>query len=301
MSGFTKLVPEIVQSSIWNESPEVRVLWITLLAIKDAEGYVRGDIRTIARIANISEQHAKEGLTKFQEPDPNSHTPDNDGRRIEAAAGGFVILNHHLYREKDHKEEHAAYVRKWREQKDIKNCESQVNHPSASASSSVSASDLKGGCKGETAKSFKQWNVDDLKNAVESIEGTLDAEQQQEFIDYWTEPMGNGKPRIAGEKAWDTKRRMGRWARNNEKKHTVRGNNKQPKRPADVKMCWDVAIGQAIDALDRAKGSKDEDAVSRCLSVLNDKFRDMGKNRDGQTVATEAYEVWKFRNQKGEI
>jgi hypothetical protein len=24
MSGFTKLVPEIVMSSIWNESPEVR-------------------------------------------------------------------------------------------------------------------------------------------------------------------------------------------------------------------------------------------------------------------------------------
>lgn len=32
MSGFTKLVPEIVMSSIWNESPEVRCVWIAMLA-----------------------------------------------------------------------------------------------------------------------------------------------------------------------------------------------------------------------------------------------------------------------------
>ena len=38
MSGFTKLVPEIVMSSIWNESPEVRCVWITMLAIKDENG-----------------------------------------------------------------------------------------------------------------------------------------------------------------------------------------------------------------------------------------------------------------------
>ena len=38
MSGFTKLVPEIVLSSIWNESPEVRCVWITMLAIKDENG-----------------------------------------------------------------------------------------------------------------------------------------------------------------------------------------------------------------------------------------------------------------------
>jgi len=243
MSGFTKLVPEIVQSSIWNESAEVRVLWITLLAIKDAEGYVRGDVRTLARIANITEQHATEGLNKFQEPDSNSHTPDNDGRRIEAAPGGFVILNHHLYREKDHKEEHAKYVRKWREQRDMKKCESHVNHPSASASvsASVSASDLKGGCKGETPKTFKQWDAKDLSNAVKAIGEVLDAEQQQAFIDYWTEPMASGKPRMSGEKAWDTKRRMGTWARNNEKRYNRGGNNGQQKQrdtgeyPEDIK------------------------------------------------------------------
>lgn len=98
MSGFTKLVPEIIQSSIWNESPEIRVVWITLLAIKDEEGYVRGDVATIARLANIPLEKTAEALKKFQEPDPHSHTPDHDGRRVMSTTGGYVIVNHDRYR-----------------------------------------------------------------------------------------------------------------------------------------------------------------------------------------------------------
>lgn len=138
MSGFTKLVPEIIQSSIWNESAEVRCVWITMLATKDANGYVRGDAKTIARLANVELRHAEEALTKFQQPDPSSHTPDNDGIRIEAAPGGWVVLNHELYRQRDHNEEHAEYMRNWRKNRDVKKCDSQVIHPSASVSVSVS-------------------------------------------------------------------------------------------------------------------------------------------------------------------
>jgi hypothetical protein len=151
MSGFTKLVPEIIQSSIWNESSDVRVVWITLLAAKDETGYVRGDAKTIARMANVPLEAAVEALRKFQEPDESSHTPDNEGRRIGAAPGGWVILNHELYRLRDHRVEHAEYVRAWRiarKSGNVKKCESQVTHPSASASASSSASEEKG-VKGE--------------------------------------------------------------------------------------------------------------------------------------------------------
>jgi len=139
MNGFTKLVPEIVQSSIWNEPSDIRIVWITLLAIKDADGYVRGDSQVISRMANVPVESAVQALEKFQQPDPNSHTPDNEGRRIEQAPGGWIVLNHYLYRERDTKGDHAEYMRKWREKKDPVNiCESQVNHPSVSASVSLS-------------------------------------------------------------------------------------------------------------------------------------------------------------------
>lgn len=147
--GFTKLVPEIIQSSIWNEPADIRIVWITLLAVKDAEGYVRGDARTIARLANVDTETAQKALDLFQQTDPDSHTPDNDGRRIERMSGGWIVLNHNLYRVRDHKAEHAEYVKNWRKKKaSVIKCDSQVNHPSASASASESSSER--GCKGET-------------------------------------------------------------------------------------------------------------------------------------------------------
>ena len=153
--AFTKLAPEIVQSSIWNEPSDIRIVWITLLAIKDAEGYVRGDSQVISRMANVPIEEVELALEKFQKPDPNSHTPDNDGRRIAPAPGGWVVLNHWLYRIEDRKQIHAEYMRKWREKASVNICDSQVKHPSASASASasvsVSVSSLKGGVGGEQA------------------------------------------------------------------------------------------------------------------------------------------------------
>jgi len=163
MSGFTKLVPEIVQSSIWNESSDVRVVWITMLAVKDASGYVRGDARTLSRLANVSLEATEKALALFMSPDPSSHTTDDDGRRIGQAAGGWVVLNHDKYRARDHQAEHRAYVKQWREKKakceNVIKCESHVNHseshvihPSASASASASA---KEGMQGENGAGRK--------------------------------------------------------------------------------------------------------------------------------------------------
>ena len=149
MSGFTKLVPEIIQSSIWNESSDVRVVWITMLATKDENGYVRGDAKTIARLANVPLAAAEEALKRFQEPDPSSHTPDNEGRRIEAMPGGWLVLNHDKYRLNDDvkREQTRDRVRKWREsQKDVTQCNVTVALPSVS----VSASESVEGVQGET-------------------------------------------------------------------------------------------------------------------------------------------------------
>jgi len=143
MSGFTKLVPEIVQSSIWNETSDIRIVWITMLAIKDENGYVRGDARTIARIANVGQDAADDALLRFQQPDPSSHTPDNEGRRIAPAPGGWIVLNHELYRIRDRN----AYFRNYMQQRraegkgtDVKDVNVNITKPSVSVSVSASAS-----------------------------------------------------------------------------------------------------------------------------------------------------------------
>jgi hypothetical protein len=156
MSGFTKLVPEIVQSSIWNESSDVRIVWITLLAIKDEHGFVRGNAQTIARIANVTLEAAQMALTRFQEPDPSSNTPDNEGRRIAPIPGGWCVLNHSLYRGKTYNEYEAERKKKYREEKQAVSgtCPGHVPSVSASASASASASDtgIEKGVQGETPK-----------------------------------------------------------------------------------------------------------------------------------------------------
>jgi len=155
MSGFTKLVPEIVQSSLWNEPPEIRCVWIAMIATKDANGYVRGDARTIARMANVSLESAEKALAMFQEPDPSSHTPDNEGRRIMPAPGGWIILNHDIYRAHDdqYRAKNRERVRRFRSKmassENVTLPETlQTRYPSASASASVSDSGIQGECKG---------------------------------------------------------------------------------------------------------------------------------------------------------
>jgi len=146
MSGFTKLVPEIVLSSIWNESPEVRCVWITMLAIKDENGIVLGTEETLARIANVTLQHVTAAIERFSSPDKNSRTPDNEGRRIAKCDGGWIVLNHGKYRENDDisREKTRERVRRFREKKALEmgyqTGNVTVTLPSASASASVSAS-----------------------------------------------------------------------------------------------------------------------------------------------------------------
>jgi len=149
MSGFTKLVPGIIQSSIWNEPSDVRVVWITMLAIKDEHGYVRGDVNTLTRLANVPTDAVEKALESFQKPDPGSHTPDNEGRRIEAAPGGWIVLNHAIYRQKDR----TAYMREYMRKRRKDAASSVVNSvningklPSVSVSASVSEDR---GCKGK--------------------------------------------------------------------------------------------------------------------------------------------------------
>ena len=109
--GFTKLFNTIVTSTIWREDNDTRILWITMLAIADHYGEVSGSIPGLAHIANISEEGCRRAITKLESPDPDSRTPDFEGRRIERIEGGWHILNYELYRKKLSADERREYKR----------------------------------------------------------------------------------------------------------------------------------------------------------------------------------------------
>ena len=109
--AFTKLFAEILDSTIWQETNETRIVWITLLAMANKDGEVLASIPGLARRAGVTLADAETALTALQSPDPYSRTPDFEGRRIEKVEGGYFLLNYAKYRKKMNEEERREYLR----------------------------------------------------------------------------------------------------------------------------------------------------------------------------------------------
>ena len=229
MSGFTKLVPEIVMSSIWNESPEVRCVWITMLAIKDENGIVLGTEETLARIANVTLQHVTDAIERFSSPDKNSRTPDNEGRRIAKCDGGWIVLNHGKYRENDAvlREKTRERVRRFRERRAMEkgsqtgNVTVTLPSASASASASVSASEIKDRVQGK-GKGKREAASDAVgkltpehfpAKAQAANGGRLTEQQLEAFCDYWLERDPKGRCRFESQRFFEVTKRIATWAR----------------------------------------------------------------------------------------
>lgn len=99
MSGFVKVFGTIRTSSIWVESPPIFKVWMTLLVEADPKGRVFGTVPGIANSAAVSVEECRTAIEKFLSPDPDSRTPDDEGRRIRPIEGGWQLLNYKRYRE----------------------------------------------------------------------------------------------------------------------------------------------------------------------------------------------------------
>lgn len=83
------------------EDDATRLVWVTMLAMKDRHGEVMGSIPGLANVARVSVEACRVAIQKFLSPDPDSRTTDYEGRRIEAIQGGWAVLNHATYRDMD--------------------------------------------------------------------------------------------------------------------------------------------------------------------------------------------------------
>lgn len=97
-SGYTKLFNSITDSTIWTAPDTTRIVWITMLAMSDQNGYVGASVPGLAARARVSIESCLEALESFLSPDKWSRTPDFEGRRIAVHEGGWILLNHEKYR-----------------------------------------------------------------------------------------------------------------------------------------------------------------------------------------------------------
>jgi hypothetical protein len=129
MMGYAKLFDEIIHSTIWRAPRHVRLLWVTMLAIADANGEVMASIPGLADAARIEVEECEDALKILNTPDKYSRTQDLEGRRIIPIDGGWLLVNYTKYRKKLSREDtnakNAERQARYRERQKIKLEESE--------------------------------------------------------------------------------------------------------------------------------------------------------------------------------
>lgn len=96
---YTKIFAKMLDSSIWLEDNATRIVWMTLLASIDEDGYAHfSAVKNLANRAVVTLEEAEKAVTILTSPDPDSEDKSNDGKRIERVPGGFMVLNAEKYK-----------------------------------------------------------------------------------------------------------------------------------------------------------------------------------------------------------
>jgi hypothetical protein len=162
MSGYTKLFSTILASTIWREPADVRVVWITMLAMADAQGRVDGSVPGLADLARVTIEQCQAALKCLSEPDFFSRTKELEGRRIKEIDGGWLILNYLKYRESDsadlRREQNREAQKRWRHKHKLTVSKGNGSKPSSAQAEAEASAEANATIQAERrAPSKEEW------------------------------------------------------------------------------------------------------------------------------------------------
>lgn len=116
MNMWAPIFSKIVDSSLWAEPDHVVKVFLTILALKDADHVARYNAYGIARKCwpkdDTSEVKVLEALRILSSPDTRRVEPQPfEGRRIQKVADGWLVLNGQFYEEMMRKANRREYQR----------------------------------------------------------------------------------------------------------------------------------------------------------------------------------------------
>lgn len=88
-----------------------RIVWITLLAMKNQHGVVEASIPGLATLARVPVAQVRLAIENLKAPDPDSRSKVEEGRRIRDVDGGWYVINHDKYRRMLSAEDRREYLR----------------------------------------------------------------------------------------------------------------------------------------------------------------------------------------------
>jgi len=214
---YVKLFSSILSSSIWSEAVGTRIAWITMLALADRDGFVRGAPSGLARQANISLADCQRALKVLESPDLESQSQEYGGRRIETMEGGWLILNYAKYRELRDPEQRREYMRDYmrKRRKQSVNSVSKSEHIAEAEADTDSSPSRDLDIENSVSLETSQLGVDGRKsNALVCIGGQPSTPRVSEgealeylremVFAYWRAKLYAGNSRLG----WTTQRRQ---------------------------------------------------------------------------------------------
>lgn len=118
---YTKVYSQFWNSSLADAPPFARLLFLALLSMADEHGEITATMSAIARFANLPIEDVEQAMEILQAPDPDSTSPDHDGRRILRDGNHWLVVNYAKYYERGRNEDRKEYKRNWdREHADLR-------------------------------------------------------------------------------------------------------------------------------------------------------------------------------------
>lgn len=106
MAGFTPVFDTVFEGSLCGQYPDTAA-WLFLLALCDKDGLVDKSPDYISAVTGMPKDVLSGCIERFMQPDPNSRTADDDGRRLAlidpSRPWGWRVINHGRYRAKARK------------------------------------------------------------------------------------------------------------------------------------------------------------------------------------------------------
>lgn len=200
--AYTKLHATILDSSVWLEPAHVRLVWITMLAMADQHGVVHASVGGLAHRARVTKEECAQAIALFLGPDADSRDRTT-GERIEEVPGGWLVLNHANYRDRQtreqaltaervarHRARHAATVTE--RYVTPSNDASAGNSEHREVTASASASECTGSVDGEHER----------KVTAPKLTKAEKAEHDPQFVAFWNAYDHKATSKVQASKSW---------------------------------------------------------------------------------------------------
>ncbi len=207
---YAKLFASLYQGTLRGCSDEILV-FTNLLAHADSFGMVDKHWRAIAEETGISRERVEKAIENLEAADPDSRSPEEEGRRIvkmdEHRVWGWRIVNYGKYRsirsEEDRRVQNRAAQERWRNKQG-----KPRKPPSAQAEAEAEAEEIKKDHSTRRARAERGTRLTDDWQLTPDLRGfasDLGLEPQQardEFVDYWTSVPGSRGLKLNWEKTF---------------------------------------------------------------------------------------------------